>query len=160
MSLLLNHHPSKLCFRKPVLVRSYPRPSDAFSPSFIQMPPCSIASIKPCGPDLGELVVHSPRGDPEFLSKKVPLELVTRDPMITIGASHGWVATLKKDGVLRLQDDLNPHASYTDPKRIPLPPLERLCVVVKPRSSPTWQCPHLLRRMKTVSWLSSSWVLS
>ncbi|ESQ53059.1 hypothetical protein EUTSA_v10027075mg [Eutrema salsugineum] len=45
--------------------------------------------------------------------------------MGTIGASHGWVATLK-NGVVRLQDDLDRNASDTDPKRIPLPPLETL----------------------------------
>ncbi|XP_022569752.1 uncharacterized protein LOC106420907 [Brassica napus] len=44
----------------------------------------------------------------------------------TIGASHGWIATLKDDGILRLQDDLNPYASDTNPKRIPLPPLVTL----------------------------------
>ncbi|CAN6994689.1 unnamed protein product [Brassica oleracea var. botrytis] len=44
----------------------------------------------------------------------------------TIGASHGWVATLKDDGILRLQDDLNPYVSDTNPKRIPLPPLVTL----------------------------------
>ncbi|XP_019090606.1 PREDICTED: uncharacterized protein LOC104737884 [Camelina sativa] len=43
----------------------------------------------------------------------------------TIGASHGWVATLR-DGVVRLQDDLNPIASDSDPKRISLPPLVTL----------------------------------
>ncbi|CAF2381326.1 unnamed protein product [Brassica napus] len=45
---------------------------------------------------------------------------------LTIGASHGWVATLKKDGILRLQDDFNPVASDANPKRIPLPPLVTL----------------------------------
>ncbi|KAF2563882.1 hypothetical protein F2Q70_00015039 [Brassica cretica] len=34
-----------------------------------------------------------------------------------VGASHGWIAILK-DG-----DDLNPYASYSEPKHIPLPPL-------------------------------------
>ncbi|RID74243.1 hypothetical protein BRARA_B01351 [Brassica rapa] len=63
------------------------------------------------------------------LKKKVPVDLVHNDPddtMVTIGASHGWVASLQVDGILRLHDDLNPYASYTDPKRIPLPPLVTL----------------------------------
>uniref|UniRef100_A0A1J3D130 KIB1-4 beta-propeller domain-containing protein n=2 Tax=Noccaea caerulescens TaxID=107243 RepID=A0A1J3D130_NOCCA len=45
--------------------------------------------------------------------------------MGTIGSSNGWVATLK-DGVVCLQDDLNPNASDTNPKRISLPPLVTL----------------------------------
>ncbi|KAH0853653.1 hypothetical protein HID58_092997, partial [Brassica napus] len=59
----------------------------------------------------------------------VPVDLVHNDPddtMVTIGASHGWVASLKDDGILRLHDDLNPVASDTDPKRIQLPPLVTL----------------------------------
>ncbi|CAG7898914.1 unnamed protein product [Brassica rapa] len=40
-----------------------------------------------------------------------------------IGASHGWVATLK-NGAVCLQDDL--HLPDTDPKRIPLPPFVTL----------------------------------
>ncbi|KAF8095256.1 hypothetical protein N665_0338s0011 [Sinapis alba] len=63
------------------------------------------------------------------LKKKVPVDLVHNDPddtMVTIGASHGWVASLKDDGILSLHDDLNPVASDTDPKRIPLPPLVTL----------------------------------
>ncbi|OAO91053.1 hypothetical protein AXX17_AT5G51810 [Arabidopsis thaliana] len=46
--------------------------------------------------------------------------------MVMIGASHGWIATLKEDGIMRLQDDLNPVASDSDPKHIPLPPLVTL----------------------------------
>lgn len=40
-----------------------------------------------------------------------------------IGASHGWVATLK-NGVVCLQDGI--HLPDTDPKRIPLPPFVTL----------------------------------
>ncbi|CAH2069897.1 unnamed protein product [Thlaspi arvense] len=64
------------------------------------------------------------------LDKRVPIDLVhnsrSKSRMVTIGASHGWVATLRDDGILRLQDDLNPVASDIDPKRIPLPPLVTL----------------------------------
>ncbi|KAJ4867355.1 hypothetical protein Rs2_11241 [Raphanus sativus] len=124
MSLLLNH-PSKLCFRRPVLVRSSPRISDAFSPSFMQTPPCSIIKAVPCGGDLGRLEVVWDGPDPvNYLEKKVPMELMNESEVI--GSSNGWVATLKDDGILRLQDDLNPCASDTDPKRIPLPPLVTL----------------------------------
>ena len=48
------------------------------------------------------------------------------DTMVTIGASHGWVASLKDDGILRLHDDQNPYALYKDPICIPLPPLVTL----------------------------------
>ncbi|WZZ46195.1 hypothetical protein YC2023_042454 [Brassica napus] len=50
-------------------------------------------------------------------SLKVPTELLKEIGMI--GASLGWVATLK-NGVVCLQDDLD--LPDTDPKRIPLPP--------------------------------------
>ncbi|AED96693.1 hypothetical protein AtNW77_Chr5g0141401 [Arabidopsis thaliana] len=117
MSLLLNQPLKLLCFRrKPVLVRS----------SLMQTPPCSIVGVQPCGADhLGRLDVMM-MSRRTCLEKKVPLELVNSDPMVTIGSSHGWVATLKEDGILRLQDDLNPVASDTNPKRIPLPPLVTL----------------------------------
>ncbi|KAL0728903.1 hypothetical protein Bca4012_024996 [Brassica carinata] len=84
---------------------------------------------EPCGADLGKLVVlNFNELYTTELEKKVPLELVNDDDAakITIGASHGWIATLKEDGILRLQDDLNPVASDTYPKRIPLPPLVTL----------------------------------
>ncbi|AED96485.1 unnamed protein product [Arabidopsis thaliana] len=117
MSLLLNQPLKLLCFRrKPVLVRS----------SLMQTPPCSIVGVQPCGADhLGRLDVMM-MSRRTCLEKKVPLELVHSDPMVTIGSSHGWVATLKDDGILRLQDDFNPAASDTNPKRIPLPPLVTL----------------------------------
>ncbi|RID60837.1 hypothetical protein BRARA_E00032 [Brassica rapa] len=64
------------------------------------------------------------------LDKMIPLELVFKEyddeKTLTIGASHGWIATLKEDGILRLVDDLNPVASDANPKRIPLPPLVTL----------------------------------
>ncbi|CAH8354445.1 unnamed protein product, partial [Eruca vesicaria subsp. sativa] len=56
-------------------------------------------------------------------SLKVPMELLKEVGII--GASHGWVATLK-NGIVCLQDDLDLHAPDTDPKRISLPPLETL----------------------------------
>ncbi|RID51082.1 hypothetical protein BRARA_H01771, partial [Brassica rapa] len=52
---------------------------------------------------------------------KVPMELLKEIGII--GASHGWVATLK-NGAVCLQDDL--HLPDTDPKRIPLPPFVTL----------------------------------
>ncbi|XP_010444978.1 PREDICTED: uncharacterized protein LOC104727581 [Camelina sativa] len=96
-----------------------------------QTPLCRIVGAERCGStprdgDIGRLVVtdvsESSYGT-EVLEKKVPMELMTETG--TIGASHGWVATLK-DGVVRLQDDLNPSASDSDPKRISLPPLVTL----------------------------------
>lgn len=59
------------------------------------------------------------------LEKKVPLELAkngVNDEMVTIGASHGWIATYnREDEILR-----DPVASDTDPKGIPLPLLVTL----------------------------------
>ncbi|WZZ75830.1 hypothetical protein YC2023_087205 [Brassica napus] len=52
---------------------------------------------------------------------KVPMELLKEIGII--GASHGWVATLK-NGVVCLQDDLD--LPDTDPKHIPLPPIVTL----------------------------------
>ncbi|CAD5334762.1 unnamed protein product [Arabidopsis thaliana] len=120
MSLLLNQH-WKLCFRKPVLARSSPLHSNGLSFSSLQTPPCFIVDAEPCGAGLGKLKIVS-AGDFRLtqLEKKVPLELMTG--MENIGSSNGWVATLKDD-VVRLQDDLNPFASASDPKRISLPPL-------------------------------------
>ncbi|KAF8116846.1 hypothetical protein N665_0014s0107 [Sinapis alba] len=123
MSLLLNH-PVKLCFRRPVLVRSSPLVSTCLP----QNPPCSIVGAGSWVNCEGKLCVTY-ADQPDFISldKMVPWDLVySNDDTVTIGSSHGWVATLKKDGILRLQDDLNPGASYTDPKRIPLPPLVTL----------------------------------
>ncbi|KAF8110539.1 hypothetical protein N665_0082s0010 [Sinapis alba] len=48
------------------------------------------------------------------------------DTTVTIGASHGWVDSLKDDEILRLHDDLNPYALYKDPICIPLSPLVTL----------------------------------
>ncbi|KAL0875278.1 hypothetical protein Bca101_024983 [Brassica carinata] len=60
------------------------------------------------------------------LEKKVPLDLVDTYEIRTVGGSNGWVATLKDDGIVCLQDDLNPFASDMNPKRIPLPTLVTL----------------------------------
>ncbi|XP_033138713.1 uncharacterized protein LOC103844896 [Brassica rapa] len=120
MSLLL----SRLCFSKaarvPFLILS-----NSFSSSLLQTPPCAIISADSCGPDMGKLIISiANETDDTYLDKKVPLELMKK--MGTVASSNGWVATLKDDGILRLQDDLNPVASDTNPKRIPLPPLETL----------------------------------
>ncbi|AED96328.1 unnamed protein product [Arabidopsis thaliana] len=119
MSLLLNQ-PSKLCFRRPVLARSSPLHSNGFSSSSLQTPPSMMALKRTYFADYAH-----------HFEKKVPPELVYNDikdddDIGTIGSSHGWVVTLKDDGILRLQDDLNPVASETDPKRISLPPLVTL----------------------------------
>ncbi|CAL9243343.1 unnamed protein product [Arabidopsis halleri] len=125
MSLLLLNQPSKLCFRKSVLARSSPLHSNGFSFSSLQSPPCFIVDAEPCGADLGKLkIVNAGEFRLTTLEKKVPLELMMG--MEDIGSSNGWVATLKDDGVVRLQDDLNPYASDSDPKRISLPPLVTL----------------------------------
>ncbi|KAG7534183.1 hypothetical protein ISN45_Aa08g017620 [Arabidopsis thaliana x Arabidopsis arenosa] len=129
MSLLLTGL-SRLRFGKHASVRSSLLLilSNGFSSSLLQTPPFSIAGADTCG----RLVVkNANESDITYLEKKVPLELVYNDfrdyATVTIGASHGWVATLNKDdGVMRLQDDLNPVASDTEPKRIPLPPLVTL----------------------------------
>ncbi|KAF8052069.1 hypothetical protein N665_1614s0004 [Sinapis alba] len=132
MSLLLRGLSSLISLGRPhVSVRSsHVLHSRGFSTTFLlQTPPCEILFAKPCGADLGKLVVLN-LNEPKctYLEKKVPLELVNDEDakITTIGASHGWIATLKKDGILRLQDDLNPVASDTYPKRIHLPPLVTL----------------------------------
>ncbi|CAL9243557.1 unnamed protein product [Arabidopsis halleri] len=128
MSLLLSRL-SRLGLGKPASVRSSLLIilSNGFSSSSLQTPPYSIMSARACGEDLGKLMIMDATDSKvTVLEKKVPMELVYVDEIITVGSSHGWVATLKEDGILRLQDDLNPYASYTDPKRISLPPLVTL----------------------------------
>ncbi|KAJ0267122.1 Uncharacterized protein HA466_0009970 [Hirschfeldia incana] len=130
MSLLLSQL-SRLCLGKPALVRrscsSLLIISNGFSSSLPQTPPGFVVRANPCGEGLGKLLFLK---DTEswftHLEKKVPLELVDRDEMGTVGSCNGWVATLKDDGVLRLQDDLNPTTSHTHPKHISLPPLVTL----------------------------------
>ncbi|CAL9228699.1 unnamed protein product, partial [Arabidopsis halleri] len=87
-----------------------------------------IVGAEPCGStlrdgDIGNLKIHALTHGNRVTNKKVPMELLKE--MRTIGASHGWVATLK-NGVVRLQDDLNLSASDINPKRISLPPLVTL----------------------------------
>ncbi|CAA7021144.1 unnamed protein product [Microthlaspi erraticum] len=130
MSLLLSRL-SKLSPGKSSLVRRSSSPllllSNGFSSSPLQTPPCAVSSASPCGDGLGKLgITYADGKSSNSFEKKVPMELIDSDPMITIGASHGWIATLKEDGILRLQDDFNPVASDTHPKRIPLPPLVTL----------------------------------
>ncbi|XP_020891737.1 uncharacterized protein LOC110231131 [Arabidopsis lyrata subsp. lyrata] len=131
MSLLLGH-PPKLCVRKPVLVRASPLLSNGISSSSVQTPPCYILGAKQCEAYVGKLMIVNANDRKcicTYLDKKVPLDLVYNHPyneMVKIGSSHGWVATLRYDGILRLQDDLNPVASDSDPKRISLPPLVTL----------------------------------
>ncbi|XP_010485121.1 PREDICTED: uncharacterized protein LOC104763450 [Camelina sativa] len=127
MSLLLSMRLSRLRLGNPALLTL----STSFSStSLLQTPPCSIIGATKCGGVLGKLNVrYANHRSSTVLEKKVPLELVMKlnDEMVTIGASHGWIATYdREDEVLRLQDDLNPAASDTDPKRIPLPYLVTL----------------------------------
>jgi hypothetical protein len=126
MAMLL----SRLRLGKPVFVRSSLLHSNALSNSLLQNPPYHVFTADPSGPrypDLGKLIIFEANGyDSTHLEKKVPMELVDGKARVTIGSSHGWVATLKDDGIVRLQDDLNLVASDTDPKRIPLPPLVTL----------------------------------
>ncbi|CAN6994050.1 unnamed protein product [Brassica rapa subsp. trilocularis] len=96
-----------------------------------QTPPCSIMGAIPSENGLGRLeVAYANQRSVTELDKMIPLELVFKEyddeKTLTIGASHGWIATLKEDGILRLVDDLNPVASDANPKRIPLPPLVTL----------------------------------
>ncbi|KAG2310481.1 hypothetical protein Bca4012_024997 [Brassica carinata] len=127
MSLLLGSL-SRLSLGKHVYVRSSLLLSKGFSTSLLQTPPCEIVLAERCGADLGKLVVlYINEVKCTNLEKKVPLELVNdKDAKIRIGASHGWIATLKEDGILRLQDDLIPVESNSGPKRISLPPLVTL----------------------------------
>ncbi|EOA24245.1 hypothetical protein CARUB_v10017480mg [Capsella rubella] len=92
--------------------------------------PFVIAGAQHCGStlrdgDIGNLKICKNINLDSFTltEKKVPMKLV--EEMGTVGASNGWVATLK-EGVVCLQDDLNPIASDIDPKRISLPPLVTL----------------------------------
>ncbi|WZZ21124.1 hypothetical protein YC2023_122511 [Brassica napus] len=129
MSLLLSRL-SRLCPGKPSLVgrSSYSLLfSNGFSSSLLQTAPGFVVRANPCGEGLGKLLFQK-NTESWFthLEKKVPLELVDRDELGTVGSCNGWVATLKDDGILRLQDDLNPAASHTHPKHIPLPPLVTL----------------------------------
>ncbi|CAH8387008.1 unnamed protein product [Eruca vesicaria subsp. sativa] len=97
-----------------------------------QTPPCSILGASDTNDDdVWRLqVAYSNKLKIIPLEKKIPLELVYKEhddgKTETIGASHGWIATVKEDGILRLQDDFNPVASDANPKRIPLPPLVTL----------------------------------
>ncbi|KAF8092894.1 hypothetical protein N665_0399s0030 [Sinapis alba] len=130
MSLILSRL-SRLCLGKPVFVRrscsSLLAISNGFSSSLLQTPPCFVVRANPCGEGLGKLLILKDTEDwLTHLEKKVPMELVDADELGTVGSCNGWVATLKDDAVLRLQDDLNPTASHTHPKHIPLPPLVTL----------------------------------
>ncbi|XP_018440555.2 uncharacterized protein LOC108812718 [Raphanus sativus] len=107
--------------------------SNAFSTNSLrQTPPCSIMGATPCEQDgLARLgVFYYNQDSVTHLDKMIPMELVFKEyddeKTLRIGASHGWIATLKEDGILRLQDDFNPVASDANPKRIPLPPLVTL----------------------------------
>ncbi|XP_020875627.1 uncharacterized protein LOC110226952 [Arabidopsis lyrata subsp. lyrata] len=133
MSLLLNQ-PSKLCFRKPVLVRSSPHPSNALSSLVLQSDCHSFVLIcaDPCGGDRGMATIRRPCGVHHYGSFKEWDEVIGKDAKLcrelrkemgTIGSSNGWLPTLK-DGVLRLREiNIN---NETDPKRISLPPLVTL----------------------------------
>ncbi|KAF2561464.1 hypothetical protein F2Q70_00014987 [Brassica cretica] len=117
MSLFLSRL-SRLRLVKPALVRRSSSVSLLISNGFSttslrQTPPCSVIGARPCGDDLGGLIVaYADTHAWTELDKMVRLELVCNSinhgKTLTIGASHGWVASLKEDGTLCLQDDLNP----------------------------------------------------
>ncbi|XP_020880825.1 uncharacterized protein LOC110228303 [Arabidopsis lyrata subsp. lyrata] len=124
MSLLLSRLSKPSSLKTPALARHLT--ARLFSTSF----PCVIAGAQHCGStmrdgDIGNLKIYTSFVVEKFIvtEKKVPMKLV--EEMGTVGASNGWVATLK-GGVVCLQDDLNPSASDIDPKRISLPPLVTL----------------------------------
>ncbi|XP_010456475.1 PREDICTED: uncharacterized protein LOC104737926 [Camelina sativa] len=126
MSLLLNQ-PSKVWLRKHTLVRSSPLASSGFSTTLLQSPPCFVAGPDPYGNLKYDTTIErrsANRSELELV-KKLPVKSVFNDAMVVVGSSHGW-ALNKGDGSLRLQDDLIPVASVTDPKRIPLPPFVTL----------------------------------
>ncbi|CAH8355373.1 unnamed protein product [Eruca vesicaria subsp. sativa] len=113
--------------------------SNGFSTSLRQTSPCHVLGARPClefseHNRLGTLSIGDVNPEKHCvtrLEKKVCVDLVHNDlsdsSVVTIGASHGWVASLNKDdGILRLHDDLNPYALYKDPICIPLPPLVTL----------------------------------
>ncbi|KFK42208.1 hypothetical protein AALP_AA2G225400 [Arabis alpina] len=102
--------------------------SNGFSSgSSAQSPPCYIMPSSACGEDLRKVIIFKAN---EMVytdvDKKVHGELLDDDEIITVGSSNGWVGTMKEDGILVLQDDLNPFASDSHPKRVPLPPLVTL----------------------------------
>ncbi|KAF8062148.1 hypothetical protein N665_1201s0001, partial [Sinapis alba] len=128
MSSLLLNRLSRLCLTKqPALgVKKYLCGARFLSETSI----CRIVRADHChysprDESVSKLVIRNVKhgSDEEVLEKMVPTELMTGAG--TIGASHGWVATLK-ERVVCLQDDLNPRASDSDPKRISLPRLETL----------------------------------
>ncbi|ESQ50855.1 hypothetical protein EUTSA_v10023176mg [Eutrema salsugineum] len=98
------------------------------SSSLLQTPPCSIVCASACGPTLGKLTISDfTESGTTNSGKKLVYPDLYDYAVMTIGASHGWAATLNKDDwILRLQDDLNPYASDTNPKCISLPPLVAL----------------------------------
>uniref|UniRef100_M4E1S7 KIB1-4 beta-propeller domain-containing protein n=1 Tax=Brassica campestris TaxID=3711 RepID=M4E1S7_BRACM len=114
MSLLLRRL-GKLCHGKPagaVIKRSslLLSSNSNSSSSLLQTPPCFVLTVAPCGEDLGKLVIIKAN---EFFTG--------------LGLEDCFIQTTLKDGgIVRLQDDLNPFASDTNPKRIPLPPLVTL----------------------------------
>ncbi|KFK42209.1 hypothetical protein AALP_AA2G225500 [Arabis alpina] len=92
-----------------------------------QSPPCYVWCGSICEADLRNIRIRKVTEPKSFpLEKMVHRDLLNEDTIITIGSCHGWVGTMKEDGILLLQDDLNPFASYSHPKRIPLPPLVTL----------------------------------
>ncbi|CAL9243132.1 unnamed protein product [Arabidopsis halleri] len=125
MGPLLLSRLSKLCLRKPPALVVRHLSGVRF---LSETPLCQIVVAIPTSrdEDIGNLVICDYASSPcdiKVLEKTVPMYLMKETR--TIGASHGWVATLK-DGIVCLQDDLNPSASHSDPKRISLPPLVTL----------------------------------
>ncbi|CAA7051638.1 unnamed protein product [Microthlaspi erraticum] len=116
MSLLLNQ-PPKLCFRKPVLVRS----SSSSSSYLPQTLPDAIVCVDPCRPHLVTFVAKKD-GDMTPLEKKAPMEVMERIGII--GTSNGWLATFQEDRVHLIE---HPTPSFEfDSKSVWLPPVVTL----------------------------------
>ncbi|KAJ0240842.1 hypothetical protein HA466_0224110 [Hirschfeldia incana] len=118
MSLILNQ-PSKLCLRKPVLVRCSPRHSDGSSSASLPRSrplPLTIFCADPCRPHLVRPVMRRD-GDFDILDYEMPTEFMEVTKMI--GTSNGWVAYLM-DGIVSLRE--HPGRNPKQVRTISLPP--------------------------------------
>ncbi|CAA7031967.1 unnamed protein product [Microthlaspi erraticum] len=124
MSLLLLSQPPKLCFRRPVLVRSFPHGlPKGFSPSSMPETPFRVYIGKdPCRPSLSFVrnQVTKRSFTEEWQEKREKLLEFTKE-VGTLGSSNGWLTTVN-DGVLRFRDvDLD-----LDAASVSLPPFVTL----------------------------------
>ncbi|CAH8388588.1 unnamed protein product [Eruca vesicaria subsp. sativa] len=117
MSLILNL-PSKLCLRKPVLVRCSPLHSNGSSSASLpqsQTLPSTICCADPCRPHRERFIVRRYDGDMNPLDYEMPGDFMEVTELK--GSTNGWITSLV-DGRVGL---------YTHRKsRVWLPPLETL----------------------------------